>query len=214
MTKVVCISDTHLRHPDDVPDGDVLVHAGDALQVGTVAEYHLFKAWFERLPHKVKIFVPGNHDEIFETNETMSVAQLPARVLMGYGPAWPVRVGDRELFVWGSPHQPEFGNFSFGHQRLGWFLNNHWSHIPPALDILVTHSPPYGILDQTSNGHRAGCESLAAAMAKMDPPPKLHIFGHIHEGYGIVERGKTIYVNASVCDQWYQPVNKIQVVEI
>jgi 3',5'-cyclic AMP phosphodiesterase CpdA len=69
MSRIVCISDTHNFHEQiRIPDGDILIHAGDATNRGTVEEIVFFNQWFCRLPHRHKIFVAGNHDWLFETN--------------------------------------------------------------------------------------------------------------------------------------------------
>jgi Icc-related predicted phosphoesterase len=68
--------------------------------------------------------------------------------------------------------------------------------IPANTDILITHGPPYGILDKNRVGFSAGCQSLKRAVKRIHP--KLHVFGHIHEAGGMVEMGGTTFVNACV----------------
>jgi len=90
-----------------------------------------------------------------------------------------------------------------------------WDLIPEDIDILVTHGPPFGILDQVKysnkaqDGKFAGCEELRTAIERIQP--KLHVFGHVHEGYGKLILKCTprdvICVNASIMDEEYHPVN-------
>ena len=67
--KIVLISDTHCMHDRlEVPDGDVLVHAGDFTWRGRPQEIDEFNRWLEKLPHKHKLVIAGNHDRMFEDN--------------------------------------------------------------------------------------------------------------------------------------------------
>lgn len=198
--KIVCISDTHLQHrwnKIDVPDGDVLIHAGDGLSSGRYSELQIFQDWFLAFPHKHKIFVPGNHDWCFQTMFTAAAMGFPI-VLCDSG------IEIEGLKFWGSPWQPEFYNWAFNLPR-GQALKAKWDLIPNDTDVLITHGPPHGILDRTDRGEHVGCEDLTEALVRVRP--KLHVFGHIHHGAGQFDSGSTIFVNASICDERYNPVN-------
>ena len=78
--------------------------------------------------------------------------------------------------------------------------------------ILITHGPPFGTLDRTPRGDHAGCEALAARLK--DLRVRLHVFGHIHDGYGVFEHEDRISVNASICDERYVAANEPVVVEL
>jgi hypothetical protein len=54
----------------------------------------------------------------------------------------------------------------------------------PEVDILLTHGPPHNILDRTTARDHAGCPSLLRHLGRMTNPPRLHVFGHIHEARG------------------------------
>ena len=71
---------------------------------------------------------------------------------------------------------------------------------------MITHCPPKGILDKTEAGVKAGCALLRAEIQRI--APKYHVFGHIHESYGSNLISGTNFVNASICDRAYRPVNK------
>jgi len=81
-----------------------------------------------------------------------------------------------------------------------------WAKIPKNLDILITHGPPFGILDRTTRGVNAGCPKLLEVVQIQTP--RIHVFGHIHEGYGMREKDGTVFVNASLCNANYDLVNK------
>jgi hypothetical protein len=78
-------------------------------------------------------------------------------------------------------------------------LAEYMAAIPPGIDILVTHGPPYGVLDRVVSGHRVGSRAIAAAVARVQP--RLHVFGHIHEARG--QEG-TSY-NVAIVDERYEP---------
>jgi Icc-related predicted phosphoesterase len=114
-------------------------------------------------------------------------------------------------------------DWAFNLSRKGIKLREKWNMIPFGTDILITHSPPHGILDgvrpqppgwgleSDPGSGPLGCEELAIRLNAVRP--KLHVFGHIHDGYGYEERKGTIYVNASICDEKYRPVNQAVIVE-
>jgi hypothetical protein len=112
---------------------------------------------------------------------------------------------------WGSPWQPEFYNWAFNLPR-GPELARVWAQIPNDTDVLITHGPPYGVLDEIYHGKRVGCQDLSDALERVKP--KVHVFGHIHEGYGVLEQNGTTYVNASLCNQYYQLVHSPIVIDV
>jgi len=114
---------------------------------------------------------------------------------------------NNKLVCYGSPWQPEFLDWAFNLKR-GKECQNKWDLIPHDADILITHGPPLGYGDRTSTGFLCGCEDLLHAIQSRDQPPRLHIFGHIHEANGTWHDGKTLYVNACTCTFFYQATNK------
>lgn len=195
--RVVCISDTHCRHEDLlVPDGDLLVHAGDMSRRGTFREIVAFNHWLGTLPHRHKVVIAGNHDFAFEQDVGARSWLTHAEYLQDS------ELTIEGLRIWGSPWQPRFFDWAFNLDR-GKPLREKWKLIPSGLDILLTHGPPHGILDRTDHGTNVGCEDLAEIVALRRP--RLHVFGHIHEAAGCVERGGTTYVNACSLDRGYEP---------
>jgi Icc-related predicted phosphoesterase len=204
--RLVCLSDTHGRHAElVVPAGDVLVHAGDFTSRGREREVADFGEWLAAQPHAHKIVVAGNHDFLFEREP------LRARELLGQGVRYLQDSGAdvAGLTFWGSPWQPWFHDWAFNLQR-GAPLAEVWARVPSGVDVLVTHSPPMGVLDRTAHGQRVGCEALRDALPRI--APRLHVFGHIHEAYGI-RPGPPLSVNACNCDLSYQAVQAPVVVE-
>lgn len=197
--KLVVLSDTHGRHRAiDIPDGDVLIHAGDfSVWFGTLEELAEFNDFLAQLPHVHKIVVAGNHDFPFERENAEARAILThARYLQ-----------DEALEIegvkfYGSPWQPEFLNLAFNLPR-GEPLRRKWDMIPSDTDVLITHGPPHGIGDRTFDGLHVGCEELLARVQEIKP--RVHVFGHIHEGRGRIDIGETTFVNAATDRKGWSP---------
>lgn len=196
--RLVLISDTHRRHARlALPEGDLLIHAGDFCSGGRLAEIAEFDAWLGMQPHRHKVVIAGNHDLLFERDPAAARALLQHATYLEDG-----GVTLEGLCLWGSPWQPRFMNWAFNLDR-GAPLRAKWAAIPDALDVLITHGPPHGVLDRTWDGRSVGCEELAPIVAQRRP--RLHVFGHIHEAHGRVERDGTTYVNAAICDGHDRP---------
>lgn len=210
VTTIVSISDTHGQHQGlEVPDGDILIHAGDFSSEGDLRNVDPFNKWLGSFPHEHKIFVPGNHDFCFEAkhNQEKAIERLTAADVL-IDEALTVE----GLKIWGSPWQPEFFDWAFNLPR-GEALREKWEKIPDDVDVLVTHGPPYGMGDFVPQSDlRVGCQELLDAVRRVDPI--VHIYGHIHEGYGTYNRNDTKFINASICDGGYQPSNEPIVSEV
>ncbi|MDX2303842.1 MAG: metallophosphatase domain-containing protein [Microscillaceae bacterium] len=205
--KIVCISDTHSgHHAVEIPEGDILIHAGDLTAWGKSSEIKEFNDWLGTLPHPHKIVICGNHDWFFEQSPK-EAAQLISNAifLMDSG------VDVMGLKIWGSPITPRFFSFAFNRDR-GEDIQKHWDMIPTDTDLLITHGPPFGILDRNFRGEWVGCEALRQKVDEISP--RMHVFGHIHEAYGLLETEKTIFVNASIMNLEYHPVHQAILVEV
>jgi len=200
MIKIVAISDTHAQHRAlEVPEGDILVHAGDLTKMGELDSVADFNEWLGSLPHPHKIVIAGNHDFCFEREREASEALLTNCTYLHDASA--TVMGAR---FWGSPWQPWFYNWAFNLRR-GEEIRRKWDLIPENTDVLITHGPPYGHGDRTDGGELVGCRDLLEVVERIRPV--LHVFGHIHEGYGVSASDQTTLVNASNCDSHYEPVN-------
>ncbi|EQB79184.1 hypothetical protein CB1_056579060 [Camelus ferus] len=101
---------------------------------------------------------------------------------------------------------PWFNGWGFNLPR-GQSLLDKWNLIPEGIDILMTHGPPLGFRDWVPKElQRVGCVELLNTVQRR-VRPKLHVFGGIHEGYGIMTDGYTTYINASACTVSFQPTN-------
>jgi predicted phosphohydrolase len=195
--RIIAISDTHGLHDGlAVPEGDILIHAGDLTMNGDEADVIAFNAFLGELPHPDKIVIAGNHDFCFERDP-----QCCARLLTNATYLQDSAVVLQGLKFYGSPWQPWFCDWAFNLRR-GQPLQEKWDLIPSDTDVLITHGPPQRIQDFTSD---AGCADLLAAVMRIQP--RLHVFGHIHEGWGQSAGQLTTFINANICTLEYRPVN-------
>lgn len=215
------------------PEADVLLHAGDFTNSGELEQVESFGKWLEAYPAKHKIVIAGNHDITFHEEyyvdrgaqrfhrkpvpdhdasglPTMKFEANPydcskARGLLK-GSTY-LEDGMVEVCgytIYGSPWQPEFCDWAFMKPR-GQPMGEVWEHVPKEVDVLLTHTPPYGHGDSNSSGGRVGCEMLAAAIQHR--AVSVNVFGHIHEGYGCSADDATLFINASTCTHEYKPIN-------
>ena len=198
--RLVLMSDTHGRHRDvEVPDGDLLIHAGDFTYFnGSTFAIRDFNDWLSQLPHRTKIVIPGNHDSGFIDSAYRELI-TEATLLVNEG------IVMEGLKIWGSPVTPvDWGAFGpeTAEERECLF-----SRIPLDTDVLITHGPPRGILDGASKQKNPqGCAQLLAAVRQVKP--RLHVFGHIHEQYGMFRSSGTLFVNAALAGPDYNIIRR------
>jgi len=206
--EIVCISDTHGKHEELVlPPGDMLLHAGDVSSRGTPAEVKRFLDWFAAQPYQYKLFIAGNHDFLMEENPDEFKAMLPDALIYLEDDS----VVIEGIKFWGSPISPRFFDWAFNRDR-GADIRKYWEAIPDDVDVLITHGPPMDYGDTTARGERVGCLDLKERL--LEVVPEYHIFGHIHEGYGMYRCGESTLINASVLNLQYQLVNAPVVIEV
>jgi len=216
--RIVCISDTHMRHGIDVPYGDILLHSGDATFHGYEHEINEFALWFSNQPHKHKIFVAGNHDTSFQDSPLRAGSWLHQfdtdenEIIYLQDSSVELEVDGEKVKIYGSPWQPWFGGWAFNLHTYTDELKEKWDMIPKDTDILITHGPAFKFRDVTMNGEHAGCRELRKAIQRIRPI--LHMCGHIHEGYGVSRFGDTLMANASIVNSRYHPVNEPLVFEL
>jgi Icc-related predicted phosphoesterase len=217
--RIVALSDTHGYHKQFrwIPEGDLLIHAGDFSM--RAQEHHVieFSNWFNALPHKHKIIIPGNHDMACETDRAWAAEEFAPAIYLDHESC---EVMGYKIF--GSPYTNsiyEPSPWFFDYPRYSERSKELWSQIPENLDILITHGPPYMIADLVPHVHdfedpHVGDANLLARVNQT--MPRIHIFGHIHEGYGsyLSAAAKTRFYNVCICDGDYKPVNPMTVIDL
>ncbi len=188
--KFICISDTHgLNNMAwnllEDSNADALLFAGDFSGIGSVQDAESFDQLLEYLPMKYKIVVAGNHDFAIEQKRyaLKNCIYLEEESVVIEG-----------IKIYGSPWSPIFYDWAFMTHYDA--LKERWTKIPEDTDILLTHSPPFETLDYV-DGLRQGDETLADRLKEL-PNIKYHIFGHIHESYGMIERDNRVSINCSM----------------
>lgn len=220
--KFVFLSDTHglhnhMKYP--IPNGDVLIHSGDATNMGAERDISEFIEWYKSIEgFNYKIFISGNHDWGFEKKEKWLSKYINSEltkhnVIYLEDSTFTLRSDEfsRPLNIYGSPWQPRFFDWAFNVNRDK--IYKHWEKIPENTDILITHGPPSGILDLSMRNGRTGCTSLRYHIIEKIKP-LINCFGHIHEGYGYTKENGISFINASICNRSYQPVNPPIVVNL
>jgi predicted phosphodiesterase len=207
--RVVCISDTHNLIPEDVPEGDLLIHAGDMTNDGSVTEIQKQIDWLCSLPHREIVVISGNHDTFLDprTRPSLSDEQRAGRLnwkrvhylqhrRLSLSIKTEPRHGDqtdartpllaaeqsqRRIRIYGAPQIPACGPMTV-HAFQYERGRDAWSEtVPEDIDILITHTPPKYHLD-LSLPTGIGCEYLLAEVKRVKPT--LHVFGHVHWGAG------------------------------
>jgi Icc-related predicted phosphoesterase len=241
--KICAISDTHRRRPVDLPEADLLIHAGDIGSHGSAVEIEAEIKWLATLKPKFPkgiVYVPGNHDLALDADMAQkeweawvrdpyhrykpkqdSKGQRVAQYLMDVCDQQGVHILIDEdveidgIKVYGSPYTPIFYDWAFMENEED--LSKRWAKIPEDVHVLVTHGPAQGIRDLCSGGN-VGSSSLRYAIDYRFAQLKAHIFGHIHEGAGLSKiirpQGDYVAWNAAVLDGNYQGFNKINVIEV
>ncbi|XP_048728338.2 metallophosphoesterase domain-containing protein 1-like isoform X1 [Ostrea edulis] len=226
--RFVCISDTHgkiERSPLCMPPGDVLLHAGDFTMRGQMKEIEKFDSYLGYLPYKVKVVIAGNHDltldddlsqlnmESFGISKSDIKTHLKSKGIKSVKQmlSHAVYLQDSSVSIcgikiYGSPWSPRHVTRMGFQCHRGQEIKKCWDQMPSDIDILISHTPPCGHGDISGGDNNSGCVELLNTVQKR-VKPKYHVFGHIHEGYGVTSDGYTVFINASICNKKYQATN-------
>lgn len=207
--KICIISDTHGLHEQlDLSkyEADVIIHCGDVSNLGKEFEVINFMTWFRNLSQfKYKIFIGGNHDFYFDNFKSYYEDKIPKDII--YLDDCGVLIDG--VFFYGTPYQKQFGNWAFNLRDEA--LKIHYNTLPEKIDVLITHTPPIGVLDVVDSKH-VGSNYLYENIMRIKP--KFNCFGHIHEQYGVKIEDDVKFINASILNEDYKITNKPIIVEI
>lgn len=213
MTLKIChISDSHLQALPVEP-ADILVHSGDFLNYGTLDELEKFRNQLIRVKDQFDkiILIAGNHDRIFEQTphsaKQFLLQEVPNLVYLHHEP-----YEYKGYKIFGTPFQPFFCNWAFN-VKDNLELYEKYLQIPEDVNILITHCPPEGILDNTVIGERVGSRALKLALPRLTKL-KVHMFGHIHFANSIDYIDNIWYSNSAICGEDYKPTNLPRIIEL
>lgn len=179
----------------EIPDADLLIFAGDMSVCRTVQDVAGFNDFLKQLPHRHKIVIGGNHDHLLASSPELGRKLLRDAILLQ-----DEAVIIEGIKIYGSPWQPIFNTNACDAFALprGRIMREKWAMIPDDTDILITHTPPCGIMDE-DGGVSHGCSDLLEAVQHI--APRFHIFGHIHNHNGMQTIGRTTFINCNVKDK-------------
>lgn len=200
---IVALSDTHGRHQEVKFDekqlsADLLIYGGDftlnifpdPLNDEIKKQTQSFLNWLSSQPQKYKILIGGNHDFFADRKFAEFKEMLPSNII--YLNNETIEIDGYKIF--GSPNTAELPGWAFGDWEKN--MSKYYDKIPDDVDILVTHTPPYGILDLSSSGNRYGSKTLLERLKSLKP--KINMFGHVHESYGTLIKDDVLYANVNV----------------
>ena len=233
--RIICISDTHSKHPSmpPLPPCDILIHAGDFTNLGSLEDIKSFNSYLGTVESKYNIVIAGNHELLLDEQPSekksekipyispeiyIETAREAEKLLSNCIYLSDSGVTLYKYNIYGSAYQPYNGGWAFNlpyHSQ----LIDKWAQIPMNTDILVTHTPPYGVGDGSflSKGKilHIGCQNLMDAVLRIKPI--LHVFGHVHEGYGVYTLPRlddTLFVNSAICNYFYKVNNKPIIIDV
>ncbi len=181
--KFVALSDTHGCHRQlNLPKGDVLLHAGDVCDQGNALQIEDFLDWLNGLDFQYKILIRGNHDIDLNAKRSLLELEMPKGIVQLENSGIVIE----DIPIWGVPHPIAWGS-------------EDWQSIPINTRILMTHRPPFSILDQPLLSPSTGSKRLLQQVKLVEPD--VHLFGHIHAAYGQKKINKTLFVNGSTYKQ-------------
>lgn len=213
--KALVISDTHMKHNEISFEGyediNTIIHCGDFSH--TPKQVFSFCKWFGDLDFDNKILIAGNHDSYIETvthevfedyckEKGITYLHDTSTIING-------------IKIHGSPYSNEFGNWSFMLNDME--LDKIWQKIPDDVEVLITHGPAYGVGDEVQQDimdPNVGSHTLKYHINNRLTKMKYHLFGHIHEDYGIHKQEKYVGINASTFDWYKKKINKPHIIEL
>ncbi|MDR1895531.1 MAG: metallophosphatase domain-containing protein [Prevotellaceae bacterium] len=202
--QIVFLSDTHSQHRSlqNLPAADLIIHAGDVSTAGNGLAVNDFIDWFGSLDYKYKIFIAGNHDCCLDGTARERIQKfLPSNMHYLYNSG----VEIEHVKFWGIPF------FMSCELRIAHYRRA-LGTIPCDTDVLITHRPPFGILDKSAN-IQYGCSDLLKTVRKICP--RYHLFGHIHDACGIYKHHNgTTFINGAILNEHYQLVNEPRILDI
>lgn len=207
MTTIVAASDTHGLHREVVlPEGDVLIHCGDMTMYGEKPIYLDTFKWLCEQTSKFKhvICILGNHDKYHQY--WLDLVKTCDKTNFHYLENSGIELDGIKYY--GCPNVSNLPRWAFNDTT----DPTCWERIPDEVEVLISHSPPYRILDEV---WQYGSKKLRLRVDElMNKNLKVNVFGHTHEDGGKkmtltspnIKR-EVLFVNAAICDIRYKATN-------
>ena len=218
--RIIAISDTHNGYNKLTQqlidlyqsENDILVHCGDMTERGSVDELNNINSWFGELPYKYKIAISGNMDGIGLDKQHIDGYKIFTNAVYLQHQSLEIPdLGSNGFKIFASPYTPEFvGGFQLYSEKESRLK---WQDIPNDIDLLISHGPPYNILDSTSRGMSIGDKVLMNEINQRIKP-KAVLFGHVHASFGQTEVDGIQYVNAAQFNGIYSGDSSVKPVVI
>lgn len=218
--KIVALSDIHEQwHNLEIPTCDILISAGDYSYQGKPEVVQQFHAWLDEQPATHIISVQGNHEKWVERNfeaaKEIAKKECPDIHFIQHE-----AIEIEGIKIFGSAWTPYFCNWAWNAARNKAevevynkpLIDTKWADIPDDTNILITHGPPFGILDYAPQCNHVGCHDLLVRVQELKDL-KHHIFGHIHYSHGSKKKFGVEFHNASICTESYRPNNPITIID-
>lgn len=194
-----------------MPQVDVLLHTGDLTNFGELEALKKSVKMLGTIEAELKLVIAGNHDislDAIARVENMSddeyakyhkealeimtgpLAKEAGIIYLQEGTYTFTLCNNATFKVYASPYTAGSGGWAFAYKPFEDRFNDSiqtnrtsiaTNPIPSGVDIVMTHGPPYSILDQVDS-QNLGCPNLLYAVSRIKP--LIHCFGHIHEGHG------------------------------
>jgi len=201
--KLLLLSDTHGQNDilKNLPATDVLIHCGDSTRYGSMDNLREFAEAFGKCDASLKLLIAGNHDRCFQVHWAESeriCSKNGIFYLQDSAVVW------KGIKFWGIPWTPPFLNWYFMANEEK--LIEKWEQVSDDVDVLISHGPPYTILDRLTKGgeHVGSIEQFDRVLLI---GPTLNVFGHIHEAYGQEQYAGIDFINCSLLNFGYEMVN-------
>jgi len=213
--KICVLSDTHNQHKlFPITPCDIAIHCGDFSSMGYLHECKAFLEWFSVQPAKHRIFISGNHDSVVPFEQPILFREI-VKEYPGVTYLENEGITVEGLKFWGRAMTPTFNDWAFMADPGSPKMVSSLDIIPTDTDVLITHGPPYQILDNTEDNQQVGCKDMRYWLENGVRKPRLIVCGHIHHGRGVHLYGdKTTIVNAAVLNDWYRFQGNLMKIDI
>lgn len=212
--RLVATSDTHFKvDTTTIPDGEVFIHCGDLMRTGYPSDFEDQLDWLNELPHKMKLYTPGNHDfhlQVYPGPALQQLRDVGVTVIGLPGNDNYASIAlPNGMKVLGVPYVTNLPRWAFngGEDQILRYLYKMGYH-----DIIMSHAPVRGILDEPIPKKHVGIAAFRTYVETFRP--KHWFFGHIHECYGTETVDETKFYNVAMCDRNYTHANPPMVLDL